>query len=112
MVQAAVRRAARVTGTAIAGVVNFANPGTLVLGGGVLRTGSVFFDEFRRRCSTARSSSRRANLTIRTASLDFAEGTTGGALLAIDNLLRPEALRIWLGDGSPVGSADRLQGAA
>src|SRR3954451_2164812 len=35
-VRAVVSTAARVTGTAIAGVVSFLNPGTLVLGGGVL----------------------------------------------------------------------------
>jgi predicted NBD/HSP70 family sugar kinase len=112
VVQAAVRRAARVTGTAIAGVVNFANPGTLVLGGGVIRSGPLFFDEFRQAVLDGTIELAAAHLTVRTASLDFAEGTTGGALLAIDNLLRPESLRIWLGDGSPVGSADRLQGAA
>jgi glucokinase-like ROK family protein len=108
----AVRAAARVTGTTIAGVVNFANPGILVLGGGVIRSSPLFFDEFRRAVLDGAIELAARDLTIRTASLDFAEGITGGALLVADNLLRPEALRLWLVDGTPVGSAHALQNAA
>jgi predicted NBD/HSP70 family sugar kinase len=111
IVRSAVTTAARVTGTAIAGVVNFANPGTLVLGGGVLRAG-LFFEEFRRAVLDAGIELATQNLTIRPASLDDTEGTTGAALLAAENLLRPAALRIWLGDGSPIASAAELQAAA
>ena len=95
--RSAVSRAARVTGTAIAGVVNFLNPGTLVLGGGVLRTGDLFFEEFRRAVLDGGIELATQHLTIRTASLADTEGTTGAALLAAENLLRPEALRIWPG---------------
>jgi predicted NBD/HSP70 family sugar kinase len=111
IVRSAVTTAARVTGTAIAGVVNFANPGTLVLGGGVLRAG-LFFEEFRQAVLDAGIELATQNLTIRPASLDDTEGTTGAALLAAENLLRPAALRIWLGDGSPIASAAELQAAA
>lgn len=111
-VRDAVTRAARLTGTAIAGVVNFANPGTLVLGGGALRTGPLFFEEFRRAVLEDTIELAASNLHIRSASLDFAEGITGAALLVAQNLLRPEALRIWLADGTPVGSAYALQEAA
>jgi predicted NBD/HSP70 family sugar kinase len=111
-VRAAVVRAARVTGRAIAGVVNFANPGTLVLGGGVLRTGDLFFEEFRQAVLDSAIELATRDLTVRAASLDDTEGTTGAALLAAENLLRPSALQIWLADGSPVRSAGRLQTAA
>lgn len=107
-----VSRAARVIGTAIGGVVSFANPGTLVLGGGVLRAGGLFFEEFRRAVLDGAIELATQNLTIRTASLGDTEGTTGAALLAAENLLRPAALQIWLADGSPAGSADRLHAAA
>jgi len=110
IVRSAVTTAARVTGTAIAGVVNFANPGTLVLGGGVLRAG-LFFEEFRQAVLDAGIELATQNLTIRPASLEDTEGTTGAALLAAENLLRPAALRIWLGDGSPIASAAELQAA-
>jgi len=107
----AVSRAARVTGTTIAGMVNFLNPGTLVLGGGVLRTGDLFFEEFRQAVLDNGIELATQSLTIRTASLVDAEGTTGAALLAAENLLRPAALQLWLADGSPVGAAGRLQTA-
>jgi predicted NBD/HSP70 family sugar kinase len=111
LVHAAAAEAARLTGRTIAGVVNFANPGTLVLGGGVIRYGSVFFEEFRAAVLAGTIELAARNLTIRTASLDFHEGTVGGALLAADRLLRPESLRIWLADGSPTASARQLQKA-
>ncbi|GLY81992.1 ROK family protein [Actinoallomurus iriomotensis] len=111
VVRSAVTSAAQITGRTIAGVVNFANPGTLVLGGGVIRHSPLFFDEFRRAVLDGAIELAARNLTIRTASLNFAEGTIGGALLAAHNLFRPAALRIWLGSGTPVGSALRLHAA-
>jgi predicted NBD/HSP70 family sugar kinase len=106
-----VTTAARVTGTAIAGVVNFANPGTLVLGGGVLRA-RLFFEEFRRAVLDGAIEIATQSLTIRPASLADTEGTTGAALLAAENLFRPTALQIWLGDGTPAPAAARLHSAA
>jgi predicted NBD/HSP70 family sugar kinase len=101
LVRKAMLKSARVTGQAIAGVVNFANPGTLVLGGGSLRGSSLFFDAFRDTVleNTIELASR--GLTIRPASLDFYEGAIGGALLAVDQLFRAATLRLWLADGSP-----------
>ncbi|MEU6413671.1 ROK family protein [Microbispora sp. NPDC046933] len=110
--RSAVASSARITGRTIAGVVNFANPGTLVLGGGVIRYSSLFFEEFRSAVLEGTIELAARNLTIRTASLNFAEGTIGGALLAAHNLFRPSALQIWLGAGTPVGSALCLQTAA
>jgi predicted NBD/HSP70 family sugar kinase len=110
--RSAVVRAARATGSAIAGVVSFANPGTLVLGGGVLRTGNLFFEEFRQAVLDGGIELATRGLTIRTASLADTEGTTGAALLAAENLLRPAALQLWLADGTPVAAAGRLQAAA
>lgn len=109
---AAVTTAARATGATIAGVVNFANPGTLVLGGGATRYSPLFFEEFRQAVLDRTIELAARDLTIRTASLDFAEGTTGAALLALRQVLDPAALRIWLADGSPVASAHKLQSAA
>ncbi len=106
------RQNARVTGQAIAGVVNFANPGTLVLGGGVMRGTSLFFDTFRDTVleSTIELASR--GLTIRPASLDFYEGAIGGALLAVEQLFRPSTMRLWLADGDPRVRVDEIHDAA
>ncbi|GAA0248543.1 ROK family protein [Cryptosporangium japonicum] len=109
VVREAVAASARLVGTTIASVVNFVNPGTLVLGGGVIRYSPLFFDEFRRAVLADTIELAARNLTIRTASLDHSEGAVGGALLAADRLFRPDSLRVWLADGSPVGSALRLQ---
>jgi predicted NBD/HSP70 family sugar kinase len=110
--RSAVVHSARVTGQAIAGVVNFANPGTLVLGGGAIRHGPLFFEEFRKSVLEGAIELAARNLTIRQASLDFNEGTIGGSILAAENLLRPQALRLWLADGNPRVVAEQLQGAA
>ena len=103
---------ARVTGQAIAGVVNFANPGTLVLGGGAIRGSSLFFDTFRETVLENTIELATRNLTIRPASLDFYEGAIGGALLALDHLLRPAALRAWLADGDPRTRVDEIHAVA
>lgn len=112
LVRKAAVTAARITGQAIAGVVNFANPGTLVLGGGVLRGTSLFFDTFRDTVleNTIELASR--GLTIRPASLDFFEGAVGGALLAVEQLFRPSTMRLWLADGDPRGAVDDIHDAA
>lgn len=105
-------RNARITGQAIAGVVNFANPGTLVLGGGVMRGSMLFFDTFRDTVleNTIELASR--GLTIRPASLDFFEGAIGGALLAVEQLFRPSTMRLWLADGDPRVRVDEIHDAA
>ena len=72
----------------------------------------MFFDVFRQAVLDGAIDLATRGLTIRPASLHLAEGTTGAALLAAENLLRPAALRMWLGDGSPVGAAERLQSPA
>ncbi|MDH2444870.1 ROK family protein [Amnibacterium sp. CER49] len=106
---AAVRRAARLTGLTVAGLVNFANPGTLVLGGSALRGTDVFFDTFKAAVleQTIELAARR--LVIRPSTADFEIATLGGALLVARRLLHPQSLQLWLGAGTPIGSAVRIQ---
>jgi predicted NBD/HSP70 family sugar kinase len=108
----AVQRAATHVGRAVAGIVNFANPSTLVLGGGVLRMGDVFFDVFRDQVLEGTIELAARSLTIRRSSLEFLEGVYGATSLAMFRLFRREALELWLGNGSPIGSALRLQQAS
>src|SRR4051794_41373124 len=86
---AEVERGTRLIGMITANLVNFVNPGTVVLGGGALRVGdsvvTVFEDSVRRRTSTLAAQ----DLHIRAASLEFREGVTGAALLAIEHLFDP-----------------------
>jgi predicted NBD/HSP70 family sugar kinase len=98
-------------GATVANVVNFVNPGTVVLGGGVLRVGRRVFDLFEEtvRARTTKLAAQR--LSIRPASLDFHEGVTGAAILAIEQLFGPESVGLWIENGSPIGHAASLQRA-
>lgn len=107
-----VLEAARTTGRAVAGVVNFANPGTLVLGGGVLRTGDVFLEEFRATVLAETITLASGRLVVRPASLDYGEGVAGGAALVRRQLFDRGALGVWIGEGNPLNSAGRLHEAA
>jgi predicted NBD/HSP70 family sugar kinase len=106
---AAVERAATYVGRTVAGIVNFANPATLVLGGGVLRMGDNFFDVFGRCVLEGTIELAARSLTIRRSSLEFLEGVYGAISLAMFRLFNRDALEVWIGNGSPVGSALRLQ---
>lgn len=100
---------AQILGEVAASLVNFVNPGELVIGGGVLRAGTAPLQRIRD--VVLRRSTRLASegLTVRAASLDQMEGVIGAALLAAENLLAPAALARWVEDGSPLGHAAALQ---
>ncbi|MGY1735779.1 ROK family protein [Geodermatophilus sp. SYSU D00684] len=107
-----VQRGARVIGVTVANLVNFVNPGTVVVGGGVLRVGDQVvrtLEETVRRRATRLAGQR---LTVRPASLDFREGVTGAALLAVEQLFDPASVGLWVENGSPIGHAAPLQRAA
>ncbi len=99
----------RLVAEVIANFVNFCNPGVLVLGGGVLRTGPRFVDVV---SSTVHARCNRlvtAGLTVRAASLDHLEGVVGAGLLAVSGLFATTPLSHWVESGSPLGHATTLQ---
>ncbi|WP_404430524.1 ROK family protein [Microbacterium lacus] len=100
---------AQILGEVAASLVNFVNPGQLVIGGGVLRAGTEPLNRIKD--VVLRRSTRLASegLTVRAASLDQMEGVIGAALLAAENLLAPPALARWVEDASPLGHATALQ---
>ncbi|WP_106403250.1 ROK family protein [Actinocorallia populi] len=104
-----VLRATRLLGRTTANLVNFVNPGTVVLGGGALRVGDWVLETFE---DTVRAGVGRlagGRLAVRPASLDFREGVTGAAILAIEHLFGPSSVGLWIENGSPVGHAAPLQ---
>ncbi|WP_425826826.1 ROK family protein [Streptomyces fractus] len=99
----------RLVAEVIANLVNFCNPGVLVLGGGVLRTGPRFVDIV---SSTVHARCNRlvtAGLTVRAASLDHLEGVIGAGLLATSCLFATAPLSHWVESGTPLGHATTLQ---
>lgn len=99
---------ARAIAEVVAALVNFANLGLVVIGGGVLLTAPTFLrvlsDTVMRRGTVLVT----RDLEIRGASLDFLEGVKGAALLAVENLLAPAALTRWVAEGTPLGHAAAL----
>ncbi len=100
---------ARAVGEVAANLVNFANPGVLVVGGGVLRVGERFLTVVSKVVLAQGTDLVTDRLTIRSASLDHLEGVTGAALLAVENLMAPATLTRWVEDGSPLGHAAAIQ---
>jgi predicted NBD/HSP70 family sugar kinase len=105
----AVLRAAKLVGQTTANLVNFANPGTVVLGGGALRAGPEVFRVFEETIRARTSELAGQRLRIRPASLDFQEGMIGAAILAIEHLFGPTSIGLWIENGSPLGHAAPLQ---
>jgi len=111
----------RAVGRTAASLVNFVNPGTVVLGGGALRAGDdvprVFEETIRARVSPLagqRLSIRPASLGVLEGptALGFREGLVGAAILAIEHLFAPESIGLWVENGSPLGHAAPLQRVA
>jgi predicted NBD/HSP70 family sugar kinase len=108
----AVLRSVRLVGQTTASLVNFVNPGTVVLGGGVLRAGEKPVGVFEETVRSRVSELAGQGLRIRPASLDFQEGVVGGAILAIEHLFAPDSVGLWIDAGSPIGRAAPLQRTA
>jgi predicted NBD/HSP70 family sugar kinase len=89
--------------------VNFLNPGTVVMGGGALRIGDSVVRAFEETVRGRATKLAEQRLTVRPASLDFHEGVTGAAILAIEQLFAPASVGIWIENGSPLGHAAPLQ---
>ena len=87
----------------MASVVNFLNPGTVVLGGGALRVGDSVVRAFEETVRGRTTKLAEQRLTVRPASLDFREGVTGAAILAIEQLFAPASVGIWIENGSARG---------
>ena len=107
----AVLAGTRMIGVTVANVINFANPGVVVVGGGALRAGPEMFrtlEETVRRRVTRLAGQQ---LTIRPASLDFQEGVIGAGIMAIEHLFNPASVGLWIQNGSPIGRAAFLQRA-
>ena len=103
------RDASNSLGGVIADLVNFVNPGEVVLGGGILRTGGQILEEFTAMIKRRGTPLSTEQLTVRASALPYDYGLSGAGRLALDGVLRPEALARWLPAGSPGARAAELQ---
>lgn len=111
LARSTVLEAARLVGTSVAGLVNFVNPGVVVIGGGMLRVGPEPFEVLRQALLERCTPLAARRLVVRPASLDFREGVIGAAVMAIDQIFAPRALGAWIDVGSPVGQGALVQQA-
>lgn len=107
-----VLRSVRMVGQTTASLVNFVNPGTVVLGGGAIRVGENVLPVFDEAIRARASELAGQRLRIRLASLDFREGLIGAAILAIEHLFGPASVGLWIENGTPIGHAAPLQRSA
>lgn len=105
-----VETSVRAVGVAAANYVNFANPGTVVVGGRLLSLGKWTIDMLATEIRGRLTAIANRDLNIRPASLDHREGLAGAAILAVEQLFGPAAVGLWIENGSPIGRAAALQG--
>lgn len=108
----AVLQGARTIGATVASLVNFINPGVVVIGGGMLRSGGEAFEVLAETVMRRATKLATEKITLRPASLDFQEGVVGASLLAIEQLFAPASLGLWIEQGTPVGQAASLHRVA
>jgi predicted NBD/HSP70 family sugar kinase len=111
LAMAEVTASIRAVGAAAAGYVNFANPGTVVIGGGLLRVGEWTVGMLEAQIRGRLTALAGRDLTIRPSSLDHREGLAGAAILAVEQLFGPAAVGLWIENGSPIGRGAALQSA-
>lgn len=104
-----VSAAVRALAAAAAVYVDFANPGTVVVAGPILRTGQWTIDLLEEEIRNRIAPLAAQDLTIRGASLEHDEGLVGAAILAVEQLFDPQSVGLWIENGSPIGRAAALQ---
>jgi predicted NBD/HSP70 family sugar kinase len=108
LASSAVIQASQTIGATVASLVNFINPGVVVIGGGMLRAGSEALETLSETVMRRSTKLATERLTLRPASLDFQEGVIGASLMAVEQLFAPASLGLWIEQGTPVGQAASL----
>lgn len=98
--------AAQLVGDAAARIVNFFNPGLILLGGSVAHLGDVYLSVIRQAVLGRSLPLATRQLRIDRSLPQSNPGLTGGAFLVIDQLLSRERLRRWIEQRTPAGRPD------
>lgn len=92
-------------GVSISTILNFYNPSSIVIGGGVAGLGDQLLSSIRQTVYKTGTPLATRNLSINVSSMADQAGVKGAVLMVVDELFKPERLRIWIGAGSPMGKA-------
>jgi glucokinase-like ROK family protein len=104
-------RSGRLVGETLATLVNFFNPSTIVIGGGVAATSDTVL-------ASVRQAVYQQSLPLATRDLHIAQsvnneqiGLVGAAYMVVDELFDAPVLARWIGSGSPAGRPELSQAA-
>ena len=101
-----VTTAAQLVGDAAARIVNFFNPGLILIGGSVAHIGEIYLATIRQTVLARALPLATRDLQIARSPLGSHPGLTGGAFLVIDELFSRERLGRWIDQRTPVGRPD------
>ena len=101
-----VTTAAQLVGDAAARIVNFFNPGLILIGGSVAHIGDIYLATIRQTVLARALPLATRDLRIARSPLGSHPGLTGGAFLVIDELFSRERLGRWIDQRTPVGRPD------
>jgi predicted NBD/HSP70 family sugar kinase len=98
--------AAQLVGETVARIVNFYNPGLILIGGSVAYIGDIYLAAIRQSVLGRSLPLATRDLRIARSALERNPGLTGGAFMVIDELLSRERLGRWIDQRTPVGRSD------
>jgi predicted NBD/HSP70 family sugar kinase len=105
-----VAKSGRLVGENIASMVNFFNPSVVAIGGTIAGTGDLFLAAVRQTVYRRSLPLATRDLRIVPASPDHEEGLLGAASLAAEQVFGREAMRHWIGFGTPAAARAELYG--
>ena len=97
------QQSAALVGEALARMVNFFNPATILIGGRVADTGDLYLAGIRQAVFTRSLPLATRNLQIVRSPLGSDAGLRGAAFMVIDQLLSRDLLGRWIDRGTPAG---------
>ena len=98
--------AAQLVADAAARIVNFYNPGLILIGGSVAHIGDIYLSAIRQTVAARSLPLATRDLQIGRSTQESNPGLTGGAFMVIDELLSRDRIGRWIQQRTPVGRPD------
>jgi predicted NBD/HSP70 family sugar kinase len=98
--------AAQLVADAAARIVNFYNPGLILIGGSVAHIGDIYLSAIRQTVAARSLPLATRDLQIGRSPQESNPGLTGGAFMVIDELLSRDRIGRWIQQRTPVGRPD------